>query len=180
MSEGRFTVTVGVAGSGKSTYARNHWKDALWLESDRFREAIFGGRRPYHDAYDVSPQIAAALKSLLRDLMLGTMQAILRVGVRQDVILSDTCLDWDAVEPFWNLARERRMEIVVVYFDASWATLVQRNQTRETEHRIPDGILEAQYARCQGRAGAQRWWLDPSRADSLIRIGDDPAAASRR
>lgn len=171
MSEGRFTVTVGVAGSGKSTYASQHCGDALRLESDQFREAIFGGRRPYHEACAASPQTAAALKSLIRDLMLRTMQTVLRIGVRQNVILSDTCLDWDAVEPFWNLARERRMEIVVVYFDVSWATLLHRNDARLAEHRIPANVLEDQYWRCQGRAGAQRWWLDPGRMDSLIRLG---------
>lgn len=179
MSEGRFTVTVGVAGSGKSTYANQHCGDALRLESDRFREAIFGGRRPYHDACAASPQTAAALKSLIRDLMLRTMQTVLHVGVRRDVILSDTCLDWDAVEPFWNLAREHRMEIVVVYFDVGWATLVHRNEARLAEHRIPADVLEDQYGRCQGRSRAQRWWLDPSRVTSLVRNGDDPAADGR-
>jgi predicted kinase len=179
MSEGRFTATVGVAGSGKSTYATQQCGDALRLESDRFREAIFGNRRYYHDACATSPQTAAALKSLLRDLMLWTMQTVLRVGAREDVILSDTCLDWSAVEPFWNLARERGMEIVVVYFDVSWATLVHRNEARSAEHRIPADVLEDQYGRCQGRAGAQRWWLDPSRMDRLVRVGDDQAATDQ-
>lgn len=178
MSKGRFTVTVGAAGSGKSTYADTRCGDALRLESDRFREAIFGGRRPYHDACAASPQTAAELKALIRDLMLRTMKTVLRCGVRQDVVLSDTCLEWGAVEPFWKLARERRMEIVVVYFDVSWATLVERNDARPPEHRIPADVLEDQYGRFQGGARG-RWWLEESLVKTLFRIGDDQASNDR-
>lgn len=45
------TITIGCPGSGKSTWAdENLPPTTLRLERDRFREALFGNRRAYHDS----------------------------------------------------------------------------------------------------------------------------------
>lgn len=176
MRGGTFTITVGIPGSGKSTFADRKFAHALRLERDRMREALFGSRIAYHQACSADPALSQPLSYLVGSTMARAMRTALDGGIYRDVILSDTGVVWDSVKRFWRLARDRHMRVNVVYFDVPWDTLQERNATRSEEHRLPEDVLKRFFRLREGLPMGdevnERWWLDPNRVNSLIVVNE--------
>jgi len=164
------TITVGLPGSGKSTYADTHFRHALRLERDRMRECLFGDRYRYHGELAAKPDLAL----LIGPTMHKAMVTALRHGIYDDVILSDTGLAWKAVENFHKTARKYGMAVNVVYFDLTWGEVIDRNASRPENHRVPQTVLERfwrmQQAMPLGDEVNDRWWLNPSLVNQLRRV----------
>lgn len=164
------TITVGLPGSGKSTYADTHFAHALRLERDRMRECLFGDRHRYHGELASKPDLAL----LIGPTMHKAMRTALKYSIYEDVVLSDTGLAWNAVKRFHELARAKRMAINVVYFDLSWGEVLDRNASRPETHRVPVTVLERfwrmQHAMPLGDEVNEQWWLDPRKVNQLIRV----------
>jgi len=165
-----FTITVGLPGSGKSTYADKHFRHALRLERDRMRECLFGDRQRYHGELATKPDLALLVGPTMHKAMLTAMQH----RIYDDIILSDTGLAWAAVAQFHKAARSFDMAVNVVYFDLTWGEIVDRNATRPKEHQVPMTVLERfwrmQHAMPLGDEVNEQWWLNPRKVNHLIRI----------
>lgn len=159
------TFTVGLPGSGKSTYADKHYEHALRLEHDKFREAMFGDRKVYWKLIETNPD----LRRLIGPTMFRAMTMSMTYDIFQDVILSSTNLKWDSVKNFHKLARDFGMKIEVVYFDLTWDELMKRNETRGPGKAVAMDFMEQAWTTFTG-AGERRWWHDPLKVDSLIRV----------
>lgn len=158
------TFTVGLPGSGKSTYADAYYGHALRLEHDKFREAMFGDRKVYWKQFETNPEI----RKLIGPTMFKAMNMALNYDVYDDVILSSTNLKWDSVKNFHRLARENGMKIEVVYFDLTWDQLMQRNADRGAKAVSMD-FMEDAWKTFTGE-GERRWWHDPLKVDSTIHV----------
>jgi predicted kinase len=131
-------ITIGVPGAGKSTWADEFCAsrpEYLRLERDRFREAIFGSRRAYHE----HPFDRVTRSDILSHAMMGAV----RQWPNDKIVLSDTGLLFRAVRPFVEYADRFRVPIKLKTFDVPDDVLRERNRTRPEEHRIPDDILES-------------------------------------
>lgn len=144
-------ITIGCPGAGKSTWAGGLPNDCLRLERDRFREAIFGSRRAYHESpIDRSTRSA---------VITNAMGAAMVHWPYRKFAVTDTGLIYRAVSPFMETATQMGLPITVAIFDVPWETLVERNKTRDPEHRIPDDILESCYADFMAE---DAWWKGPT------------------
>jgi predicted kinase len=141
-------ITIGCPGAGKSTWAdANLGPDTLRLERDRFREAIFGSRRAYHE----SEMPRKARSMVITKAMLNAMI----YWPTYDWALTDTGLDPVAVEPFITTAEDCCVPIKLVIFDRPWRLLLERNQRRIEAHRIPDDILNDRFG---AFIAPDAWW----------------------
>jgi tRNA uridine 5-carbamoylmethylation protein Kti12 len=141
-------ITIGVPGSGKSTWAETHLpKGCLWLERDRMREALWGSRRAYHD--DPMPQTQ-------KSRVIG--EAMFRAGLfwpkDRPIALTDTGLHYRSVVNFLGL-RPKAHRFVI--FDVPDDLLRYRNRTRPVEHRIPPEVLEECIADFRD---PKAWWKE--------------------
>lgn len=129
------TITIGCPGSGKSTWAdHNLPATTARLERDRFREAIFGSRRAYHD----SPIEYEARREVLQE----SMGVVMQIWPTHSWCLSDTSLTFGSVEPFIHYADKVGAPIRLVIFERAPEFLRMCNRIRPEAHRVPDDLLE--------------------------------------
>lgn len=127
-------VTIGAPGSGKSTWAKKTIADrCLRLERDRFRECLFGTRRAYH-----SHHFERGIKSRV---VTEAMMSAFRAWPECCWAVTDTGLQYKAVQPFIEAALFRMVPVTFVTFDRSTEFLMQRNRYRPQPHRIPKELL---------------------------------------
>ncbi len=126
------TITIGCPGAGKSTWADNNLPpETLRLERDRFREALFGSRRAYHESL---------MKRQTRsDIITATMREAMRQWPFPSCAVTDTGLAYGAVEPFIDLVGDHNIRLVIFPRDPEF--LLTNNRIRPHEHRIPEEIL---------------------------------------
>jgi tRNA uridine 5-carbamoylmethylation protein Kti12 len=127
-------ITIGCPGSGKSTWAdKNLLPGTLRLERDRFREALWGTRRAYHD----SP-----IDHLVRShVVTQTMLSAMFNWPTEEWAVTDTGLVYGAVEPFILHASRVRQEVKLIIFERTPEFLLTCNRIRPHAHRIPEEIL---------------------------------------
>lgn len=140
------TITIGCPGSGKSTWADAQLPpETLRLERDRFREALFGSRRAYHD----SP-----IDHLTRSAIItAAMQAALDQWPFPSAAITDTGLTYGAVAPFIEMADGHPVRLVI--FERSKEFLLTNNNIRPHAHRIPEDIL---LERIDAFNNPDAWW----------------------
>lgn len=128
------TITIGCPGAGKSTWADKHLPEqCLRLERDRFREAIFGSRRAYHD-HSFCREIRS---EIITEAMLATMDC----WPTDLYAVTDTGLAYGAVSPFIYRAVVNGLKVRLVVFKRSPEFLLTNNRIRPLAHRIPEDIL---------------------------------------
>lgn len=144
-------ITVGAPGAGKSTWAdKNLPSNYLRLERDRFREALFGERKNYG-----SHPFPKDTKSLV---VTDSMMAAMRSWPVHKWAVTDTGLLYPAVSPFINFALTRRVPVEVFVFERSRKYLLDINEKRIPEHRVPDDMLESMMANMHE---PDAWWKKP-------------------
>ena len=140
------TITIGCPGSGKSTWADAQLPpETLRLERDRFREALFGSRRAYHD----SP-----IDHITRSAVItAAMQAAMQSWPHDSFAVTDTGLVYGAVAPFIEVADLLPVRLVI--FERSKEFLLTNNNIRQHAHRIPEDVL---LERIDAFNNPEAWW----------------------
>lgn len=142
------TITIGAPGAGKSTWAdKNLPGHVLRLERDRFREALFGSRRAYHES-----MIERGDRSLV---VTSCMLAAMESWPYPACAVTDTGLRYEAVSPFIDLARRSNHPVRLVVLERERGFLETNNRIRPHAHRIPDEILTEMIAEFDNPTA---WW----------------------
>lgn len=143
-------VTVAPPGAGKSTWADKHLPPTmLRLERDRFREALFGNRRAYHESEFPRPYLSKAVT-----------EAMLAAQMYWPIpcwAVTDTGVIKKAVAPFINHARRVQVPVTLVIFDRPAALLKKRNRERTELHRVPAEILDEVIEQFKAK---DAWWRE--------------------
>ena len=130
LAEGAVLVLIGPAGSGKSSWAAEHFADDQVISSDRLRALVGeneGDLAASADAFDVLDRIVAA-----------------RIRRRLTTVIDTLGLDADRRQAWRGLAARAGVECVAVVFDTPAADCRRRNAARPK--RVPAAVLTAQLA----------------------------------
>ena len=149
-------VLVGAAGSGKSTWAAQHYRPAEIVSSDQLRAVVGSGEHDL-DASDVA-------FSLLDQIVAA------RAGRRLTTVVDTLGLSPDRRLGYVALARRGRLPAVAVLFDTDGAICRQRNRSRDRS--VPAAVLDAQLARVRETAGQ----LEAEGWDLVVRLSEGAPA----
>lgn len=142
------TLTVGLPGAGKSTWADNNLPDmTLRIERDRTRECLFGARKAYW-----SHPLPKAVKSfMVTDMMMSAM----KLWPIDSWAVTDTGLMLGSYRPFISFAKMRNAPIKVIVFERTEEYIRKINEKRDPAHRIDGDIMEG----ClQAFNDPDAWW----------------------
>ncbi len=126
-------ILCGPAGSGKSTFARKHFRETVVVSSDRLRAMI---------ADDESNM---AVSGEAFDLMHQLIVARLRNG--RLAVADSTAVATDARRELRQLGRRAGVPVVLIVFDISEAAAVKRNEARE--RRVGRPVIRRQWQQLQ-------------------------------
>lgn len=124
-------VLVGAAGSGKSTWAEQHYLPREIVSSDQLRAVVGSGE---HDL-DASEDAFALLERIVAA----------RAGRRLTTVVDTLGLSPDRRRGYLADARRAGLPAVAVLFDTDAAVCRERNRSRERP--VPAAVLDAQLAR---------------------------------
>jgi alkanesulfonate monooxygenase SsuD/methylene tetrahydromethanopterin reductase-like flavin-dependent oxidoreductase (luciferase family)/predicted kinase len=149
-------VLVGAAGSGKSTWAAEHYLAREIVSSDQLRAVVGSGE---HD------QDASADAFTLLDHIITA-----RAGRRLTTVVDTLGLDPDRRQGYLAVARRSGMPAVAVVFDTEPAVCRQRNRSRD--RAVPAAVLDSQLRRARETAAR----LDTEGWDVVLRAESEPGA----
>jgi predicted kinase len=127
-------LLVGTAGSGKSTFARRHFKPTEILSSDFFRGLI---------ADDESDQAVTADAFHALSLI-----AAARLRNRRLTVIDATNVQRRARRPLLRLARRHQTPTVAIVFDLPEAICLERDAER-AERQVGAAVIHEQFQRLQ-------------------------------
>ncbi|HZN76603.1 MAG TPA: AAA family ATPase [Micromonosporaceae bacterium] len=131
------TITRGLPGSGKTTWARQQ-RSAVRVNRDDLRRMLHGGWRG-----------TGRLERHVTIVQRATVEALLAAGV--DVIVDDTNLRTELVRSLAKLAEKHGAELVVRDFtDVPLEECLRRDAARPPEERVGPEVITAMWARYLG------------------------------
>lgn len=136
----KVTLTVGVSGSGKSTWAasqvRKSGGKAVQLNRDDVRFSLFG----------VATWSQYRFTKWREDLVTKVIDDAARHAVenKQAIIVSDTNLNAATRQKWAEFANEVGYEFELHYMPCAWEELIARNTVRG-ERALPEKVLKKQY-----------------------------------
>jgi alkanesulfonate monooxygenase SsuD/methylene tetrahydromethanopterin reductase-like flavin-dependent oxidoreductase (luciferase family)/predicted kinase len=149
-------VLVGAAGSGKSTWAAQHYRPAEIVSSDGLRAVVGSGEHDLDasdDAFSLLEQIVGA-----------------RTARRLTTVVDTLGLSPDQRLGHLALARRGRLPAVAVLFETDAAVCRERNRSRDRS--VPAAVLDAQLGRVREIAGQ----LEAEGWDAVVRLSDADTA----
>lgn len=168
LSQDGMISSIGSPGAGKSTFFdRIENPEWLRLERDRFREALFGTRRRFWD----SAVPYSVRSNAVRRAMMATMFA----WPHFKVFLTDTGGTYKQINEFYSpLCRYygdkkgAKLPLTLIVFEVSLNTLIERNESRPAEHRVPELLLMDKY---EDTYGPGAWWREfIERPNRFVRV----------
>ncbi len=126
-------VTIGVPGSGKSTWIKNNVPDATVISPDAYLEEKFG--------YDWTPVNSAKAWA-------ASYQALGRAVVTEVFQNADAEYVWDSTNTtsrdrsaVINFGKGAGWKVIAVYFDTPFEVCQERNNERPRHRRVPDKAM---------------------------------------
>ncbi|MBI2123081.1 MAG: AAA family ATPase [Armatimonadetes bacterium] len=126
-------ILCGPAGSGKSTFARNHFRETAIVSTDRLRAMISDDESNMAvsgEAFDLFHQITAVR---------------LRHGLL--AVVDSTAVSKEARRELRQLGRRAGVPVTLIVFDISEATAVKWNEARE--RRVGRPVIRRQWEQLQ-------------------------------
>jgi predicted kinase len=148
------TVLVGVSGSGKSTYARSHFKAIQILSTDQMRSQIADSP----DALEADATSVQILLEILEERCRGL-----------DSVIDSTGLSADFRRSIRAVAERQLCDVRIVHIDVSIDICLARNRFRDPDRRVPDAVIREQFAAIQSAMGEVR---DEGYRSVLTETGD--------
>jgi alkanesulfonate monooxygenase SsuD/methylene tetrahydromethanopterin reductase-like flavin-dependent oxidoreductase (luciferase family)/predicted kinase len=142
-------VLIGASGSGKSTWAAQHYLPREIVSSDQLRGVVGSGEHDLEaseDAFSLLDQIVAA-----------------RTGRRLTTVVDTLGLSADRRRGYLALARRAGLPAVVVLFDTDPAVCRERNRSRQRS--VPAAVLDEQLHRVREAVGP----LESEGWDAVVR-----------
>lgn len=130
-------ILVGVAGSGKSTFAQTLKDDCVILSSDDIRMQIFGDLKHQERRHHV--QVFNTLKNRLRDSLANN----------SNVVIDATNLSRKHRRLYYDMAKSRNYEVIINLFIKPFSGLLDVNDSRSEEKALSESTLKAQYTKLQ-------------------------------
>ena len=129
----KLIMTVGVPGSGKSTWIRNNKTDEmLWVSRDKIR---FDKLKEDDDYFAYEDEV---FEQFLEEIIWG-----LEMG--KTVFADATHLNKKARAKVLNKVAKFADEIECVWIDTELDTAIERNEQREGRARVPRGVIRRMY-----------------------------------
>jgi protein phosphatase len=128
-------VLVGPSGSGKSSFAAQHFPPTQVLSSDALRAIV---------ADDANDQTATNAAFELLHAALA-----MRLARRRLTVVDATSVEGWARERLLAVARQHRRPAAAIVFDLPLATCLERNAAR-TDRRLPPASIRRQHQRMRG------------------------------
>lgn len=153
-------ITVGMPGSGKTTFARQFLalnSRAVMVSKDEIRKSLYGSKKRFWNNPHHKDQ-------LIRNIAYDTAE---RVSIDHDICICNTNYTWSAVEPYIQKI-QHNCRIYVKHFDVPWEELVRRNRFRPNDDRIDMRYLTDTWNEYQA---ASPWWREwPEWGDTYARL----------
>lgn len=147
------TILRGLPGSGKSTWARKHVdSNTVIVSLDGLREMMAGGRQAWHET--MNPQLNRILVRQAHTII----SDLLAKGVN---VISDS----QHVNPRFcvnevQIAVRHKAHVETMTFNTSLDVLLERNQTRPENDRVPEEYLRTQYETCHENLDHESRWVN--------------------
>jgi predicted kinase len=123
-------VLIGASSSGKSTFARKHFKPTEIVSSDACRAMVADTESAIwasHDAFEILHTIAAA-----------------RLRHKRLTVIDATNVRRVARKRLIDLARAAKLPVIAVVFDLAEPVLLERSRGREDGRSIADETIDSQ------------------------------------
>lgn len=147
------TILRGLPGSGKSTWARKHVdSNTVIVSLDGLREMMAGGRQAWHET--MNPQ----LNRILVRQAHAIISDLLAKGVN---VISDS----QHVNPRFcvdevQIAVRHKAHVETFTFNTPLDVLLERNQTRPENDRVPEEYLRTQYETWHENLDHESRWVN--------------------
>jgi len=151
----KLTITRGVSGSGKSTWARE--QNAVVVSRDDIRYTQFGDNDK--DYYTKDKAVLFERENLVTIVQDAMITALLKAG--KDVIADNTNIEWKYVKALAKLAQKVGADVEIKTFDVPLHTAQQRAAMRHTlgGRNVEADIIRKQHDRLQG---TKNFTLEPA------------------
>ena len=127
-------ILSGVPGSGKSTFAKKHFKEEQILSSDYFRKLI-GGVFNKNGRIEPNQNVSARAFKLMEEL---TEE---RAKHGYLTVIDATNLEWSQIKPFYKIAEKYNRDLVIFFFDVPEEKAREWNLKRK--EYVSDKVFEA-------------------------------------
>lgn len=132
------TILRGLPGSGKSTWARKHVDaNTVIVSLDGLREMMAGGRQAWHET--MNPQLNRILVRQAHTIISDLLAKGVNVISDSQHVNPRFCVDEI------RIAARHKAHVETITFNVPLAELLERNQSRPENDRVPEEYLRTQY-----------------------------------
>ena len=129
----KLIMMVGIPGSGKSTYIKNHFPNIVSVSRDAIRFEILDEKGGEYFDYEKE-----VFNSFVRQII-GSL-------VVDEVTIADaTHLNKNSRAKLLNKVRQFADEIEVIFMDVDLITAIERNDKREGHAKVPRGVIRRMF-----------------------------------
>lgn len=135
-------ICVGVAGSGKTTFANDYDSEVAIISRDNTRLSLCGidSKREYFDCYRTNE-----LENVVFNVNKAMATQIVKAKYHDDIIICDTNINKKTFNYWVEFAKEHKLKLKVKLFEVKLSTLIERNKSRPSSDRLPKDVIESMY-----------------------------------
>lgn len=136
-------ICVGVAGSGKTTFANDYDSEVAIISRDDTRLSLCGidSKRKYWDCYRT-----IELEQVVFNVNKAMATQIVKAKYHDDIIICDTNLNKQTFNYWVEFAKEHKLKLKIKLFEVKLSTLIERNKSRPSSERLPKDVIESMHS----------------------------------
>lgn len=147
------TILRGLPGSGKSTWARKHVdSNTVIVSLDGLREMMAGGRQAWHET--MNPQLNRILVRQAHAIISDLLSKGVNVISDSQHVNPRFCVDEV------QIAVRHKAHVETFTFNTPLDVLLERNQTRPENDRVPEEYLRTQYETWHENLDHESRWVN--------------------